>query len=251
MVIQAVDGSDSTAYYRDSVLTYSTLTEGNVWTVSTNGANIAFSTDGAEGVVSTEGGATAYGAADAFSAALYTKNAFTFGEINHIRDAEYVKPSITSGQTYPLPFKITALITGALGSGTCQSPEYKKSEDGEVIRQRMEVLISMDKETWTLVDTISTTTDKMAEIKSVICEGTGDVYVRLQAIMPVGSSSSSDRKINLNDLYIFSNNETLGIEDIAVEVVKNDAVFDLQGRQVSKMVPGQLYIQNGKKVVVR
>ena len=46
-------------------------------------------------------------------------------------------------------------------------------------------------------------------------------------------------------------NPEAGIEDIAVEVVKNDAVFDMMGRQVTKMVPGQIYIQNNKKVIVR
>ena len=251
MVIPASDGSDSIAYYSDSVMTYSTLTEGNAWTVSTNGARIAYSTDGNEGVISVVGG-TAYGAADAFSALLFTKNAFTFSEINHSRDAEFVKPSITSGQKYPQPFKLTAVIMGCLGSGANQSPEYRKSEGEDIIYQRMEVLISKDKENWTLVDTISTSCNKMAEAVSVLCEGTDEVYVRLQAITPLGTSSSSDRKINLNDVYIFSNNETLGIEAIAdKEAVKSDAIYDLMGRRIVKKAAGQLYIENGKKVIVR
>ena len=44
-------------------------------------------------------------------------------------------------------------------------------------------------------------------------------------------------------------NETLGIDDIAVEDVKDGAVYDLQGNRVTNPVKG-IYIKNGKKVIL-
>ena len=252
MTIKNAAGADSTAYYRDSVMTYSLYADGNNWTVRTNGANMAFSTDGNEGVICVEGGSTAYGAADVFSASLYTKNAFTFGELGHTRDAEYVKPSITSGQKYQAPFKITALITGALGSGTCQSPAYKI--DDIVVKQRMEVLVSADGTNYNVIDTIGTTTDKMSEAVSTVYNGTDEVYVQLRAIMQEGNASSSNRKINLNDLYIYAEGSSVGIENVTAAAEAQKATdnrrYNISGQQVGADYRG-LVIMNGKKYVVK
>jgi len=40
-----------------------------------------------------------------------------------------------------------------------------------------------------------------------------------------------------------------GIEAIPSEPIKRDAIYDLQGRRVHRMLPGHLYIKNGKKVL--
>ena len=254
LTLKDQQGADSviTVHVNDSINTYSHIEDGNSWVVMTNGANMAFSTDGNEGVISVEGGTSAYGAADAFSAALYTKNAFTFGEIAHTRDAEYVKPSISSQQTYQAPFRMTAVLTGALGSGTCQSPAY--TIDGNVITQRMEFCVSTDGTNWTVVDTISTTTDKMFEAKSVNYDGTDAVYVQLRAIMPEGTTSSSNRKINLSDIYIFGPGEADGIAEVSAEAPakkQNNAIYNLSGQRVTSASRPGLYIQNGKKFMVK
>ncbi|MBQ7237227.1 MAG: chitobiase/beta-hexosaminidase C-terminal domain-containing protein [Bacteroidales bacterium] len=109
--------------------------------------------------------------------------------------------------------------------------------------------VSADGENWTRVDTLAASSAQRYFKKSRISyAGTDEVFVRV-------AHDSGSNKGQLYDIIILSGNMEVnpeaGIEDIAVEVVKNDAVFDLQGRQVTKLVPGQLYIQNNKKVIVR
>ena len=41
---------------------------------------------------------------------------------------------------------------------------------------------------------------------------------------------------------------TTAVEEVSVEDVANDAIYDLTGRMVTEMRAGQIYIQNGKKV---
>ena len=41
---------------------------------------------------------------------------------------------------------------------------------------------------------------------------------------------------------------TTAVEEVSVEPVANDAIYDLTGRMVTEMRAGQIYIQNGKKV---
>lgn len=109
--------------------------------------------------------------------------------------------------------------------------------------------VSADGENWTRVDTLEASASQRYFKKSRISyAGTDEVFVRV-------AHDSGSNKGQLYDIIILSGNMEVnpeaGIEDIAVEVVKSDAVFDLQGRQVTKLVPGQLYIQNNKQVIVR
>ena len=109
--------------------------------------------------------------------------------------------------------------------------------------------VSADGENWTRLDTIPlASTQRYFKKNRISYTENAEVYVR---IANIGGAS----KAQIYNIYLLSGNMEVnpeaGIEDIAVEVVKSDAVFDLQGRQVTKLVPGQLYIQNNKKVIVR
>ena len=44
---------------------------------------------------------------------------------------------------------------------------------------------------------------------------------------------------------------TTAVEEVSVEDVANDAIYDLTGRMVTEMRAGQIYIQNGKKILKR
>jgi len=74
-------------------------------------------------------------------------------------------------------------------------------------------------------------------------EGTEELYVRVAQLN--GSS-----KAQLYDLYIITTEGSTGIEQIAAPVIQTEA-FDLYGRQLQAPVRGQLFIQNGKKMIVR
>jgi hypothetical protein len=45
--------------------------------------------------------------------------------------------------------------------------------------------------------------------------------------------------------------ETTGITDITVGKTADGVIYDLMGRRVTVLRPGQLYIQNGKKFIKR
>ena len=44
---------------------------------------------------------------------------------------------------------------------------------------------------------------------------------------------------------------TTAVEEVAVERVADDAIYDLTGRKVTEMRAGEIYIQNGKKILKR
>ncbi|MBP5680453.1 MAG: chitobiase/beta-hexosaminidase C-terminal domain-containing protein [Bacteroidales bacterium] len=159
-----------------------------------------------------------------------TKGALTFGGK---ADGDPYTASVVTSQKYVGPFDIVTYIGNGNGSG-------------------MPILVaevSADGENWTRLDTIPlASTQRYFKKNRISYTENAEVYVR---IANIGGAS----KAQIYNIYLLSGNMEVnpeaGIEDIAVEVVKSDAVFDLQGRQVAKMVPGQLYIQNNKKVIVR
>ena len=76
--------------------------------------------------------------------------------------------------------------------------------------------------------------------------------------------SDSDRKIaanrsylelpssmNANSIKMVFDGETTGIEDSFIEMNADAPIFDLSGRQVLNPVKGGIYIQNGKKFIVK
>ena len=44
---------------------------------------------------------------------------------------------------------------------------------------------------------------------------------------------------------------TTAVEEVTVERVADDAIYDLTGRKVTEMRAGEIYIQNGKKILKR
>jgi len=107
---------------------------------------------------------------------------------------------------------------------------------------------SADGETWTSVmDTLNYTTNQRYYKKTRKHVSFSEPqYIR--AIQTAGSS-----KAYIYDIYVITTEGTTGIDAISAndKAVKNDRIYDLQGRRVSGTVAGQLYIVNGKKLIVR
>ncbi len=159
-----------------------------------------------------------------------TKGALTFGGK---ASGEVWTGAVMSTKKFAAPFDVITYVGNGNSSGT----------------PILVLEVSADGENWTRVDTLAASSAQRYFKKSRISyAGTDEVFVRV-------AHDSGSNKGQIYDIIILSGNMEVnpeaGIEDIAVEVVKNDAVFDLQGRQVTKLVPGQLYIQNNKKVIVR
>ncbi|MBP5346956.1 MAG: chitobiase/beta-hexosaminidase C-terminal domain-containing protein [Bacteroidales bacterium] len=159
-----------------------------------------------------------------------TKGALTFGGK---ADGDPYTASVVTSQKYVGPFDIVTYIGNGNGSGV----------------PVLVAEVSADGENWTRLDTIPlSSTQRYFKKNRISYTENAEVYVR---IANIGGAS----KAQIYNIYLLSGNMEVnpeaGIEDIAVEVAKTSVAFDLQGRQVSKLVPGQLYIQNGKKVVVR
>ncbi len=159
-----------------------------------------------------------------------TKGALTFGGK---ASGEGWTGAVMSTKKFAAPFDVITYVGNGNSSGT----------------PILVLEVSADGENWTRVDTLAASSAQRYFKRSRISyAGTDEVFVRV-------AHDSGSNKGQLYDIIILSGNMEVnpeaGIEDIAVEVVKSDAVFDLQGRQVTKLVPGQLYIQNNKKVIVR
>ena len=68
-----------------------------------------------------------------------------------------------------------------------------------------------------------------------------------KALLPAGAIPASARELT----FVFEGDETTGVKTIdnGQWTIDNGAVYDLQGRKVTKPVKGGLYIVNGKKVI--
>nr|MCR5394740.1 chitobiase/beta-hexosaminidase C-terminal domain-containing protein [Bacteroidales bacterium] len=111
----------------------------------------------------------------------------------------------------------------------------------------LELQTSADGETWATVDTLSSAgTQRYYKKNRFHISATEPVYVRV-------AQTGGGSKGQLYDIYVIQTEGTTGIEAISAKesVVADDRIFDLMGRRVNSKVAGQLYIQNGKKVVVR
>lgn len=61
------------------------------------------------------------------------------------------------------------------------------------------------------------------------------------------SSNSKAGRVTIN----FEDSEATGIAEVKTETVKDNRMFDLQGRRITRPVSGQLYIKNGQKYIAR
>ena len=146
----------------------------------------------------------------------------------------------TSGEPYTASVESVVKFSGELDIVT-----YITNGAGSNIY--LELQTSTDQENWTLVDTV-----KIASVQRNYAKDRNHInltepsYIRLAQ---VGGSS----KAQVYDIYVITTEGTTGIEAISAKesTVADDRIFDLMGRRVNSKVAGQLYIQNGKKVVVR
>lgn len=139
--------------------------------------------------------------------------------------------SIESTKPYTAPFDIVV---------------YANQGNGDGASLQVEIQVSADGENWTAIGDVNLAYT-MRHIKKTRLhyEEATPVYVRVAHI-------SGGTKAQICDIYVISTEGLTGIESIAEGASQRDAaIFDLQGRQVSTMVPGHIYIQNGKKLIVR
>ena len=76
---------------------------------------------------------------------------------------------------------------------------------------------------------------------------TEPVYIRI-------AQTGGGSKGQLYDIYVISTEGTTGIEAITAndeKSAKSQYVIDLMGRRAGEMVPGQIYLKDGKTVIVR
>ncbi|MBR0036107.1 MAG: chitobiase/beta-hexosaminidase C-terminal domain-containing protein [Bacteroidales bacterium] len=107
---------------------------------------------------------------------------------------------------------------------------------------------SADGETWTtIVNTLNYTNSQRFYCKTrKHVSFTEPQYVRV-------TQAAGSSKGYIYDIYVITTEGTTGIQAVENNDVKvaDDRIFDLQGRRVSVMVPGNIYLKNGKKVIVR
>lgn len=76
---------------------------------------------------------------------------------------------------------------------------------------------------------------------------TVDVTGMTQDAFYIINSTKSGNKYTVTDVT----NQYAGLDSVIMEVGNDGVAFDLQGRSVTTMQPGQLYIQAGRKIIVR
>ncbi len=203
------------------------------------------------------GGPTAYGYSSVFVAKYYTKYSISFQNVKHVREEGVANAFLVSKVKYQAPFELSLVMTQAVGSGANQSLnvfEPGQEASGKHLVARFEVATSVDGENWTVADTLKTTCNKMVERKTLVYEGTDEVFVRVKSLRPENLVSSSNQKANISDIFICGVGESDAIENITTDKLQqngNGVIFDLLGRRVSTVENGKLYIRDGKKFMVK
>jgi hypothetical protein len=254
-----VEVSADSSYYEytyapiDSVYTLTAETVN--WTLTSKGQQLYIITDHND-ALSVEGGATAYGYASVFDNKDYTKYGIGFQNLKHVREDGVANAYLTSGKKYQAPFQVALTFTQALGSGASQTLNYSASNDSVYLYARFEVAVSADGEAWNVVDTLQSAANKMAVRKTTVYEGTDEVYVRVRSLLPLNVNGSSTQKVTLYDVVINGEGaaasaiETINADKVATAAVAAP-VYDLMGRRVLKLESGKLYLQGGKKFIMK
>lgn len=261
VTVKASDGvTDSTYYeYTYSILgiePYVVEAEQIGWRLESHGQQLYYITD-YNNAFSYEGGPTAYGYSSVFTSKFYTKYAIGFQNVKHAREEGVANAFLVSKVKYQAPFELSLVMMQAVGSGANQTLnvfEPGQEASGKNLVARFEVAVSADGENWTVADTLKTTCNKMSERKSLVYEGTDNVFVRVKSLRPENLVSSSNQKANISDIIICGVGESDAIENIVTDKVQqtaNGVIFDLLGRRVSTIENGKLYIRDGKKFMVK
>lgn len=112
----------------------------------------------------------------------------------------------------------------------------------------LELQTSTDGETWATVDTLSSaSTQRYFKKDRFHISATEPVYIRI-------AQTGGGSKGQLYDIYVIRTDGTTGIEAISAndeKSAKSQYVIDLMGRRAGAMVPGQMYLKDGKTVIVR
>jgi len=120
------------------------------------------------------------------------------------------------------------------------------NSDGATVN--CEIQVSADGETWSAIGDVKFAYT-MRHIKKTRLHYSeaGDVYVRLAQ---VGGST----KGQICDIYVISTDGTTGIDAITAndeKSAKSQYTIDLMGRRAGAMVSGQMYLKDGKIVLVK
>ncbi|MCR5361299.1 MAG: chitobiase/beta-hexosaminidase C-terminal domain-containing protein [Bacteroidales bacterium] len=112
----------------------------------------------------------------------------------------------------------------------------------------LELQTSTDGETWATVDTLSSaSTQRYFKKDRFHISATEPVYIRI-------AQTGGGSKGQLYDIYVISTEGTTGIDAITAndeKSAKSQYTIDLMGRRAGTMVPGQMYLKDGKTVIVR
>ena len=228
--VKDINGNDSIrTIYKPNPASVKTITSTSdtQWMIRTQGQVVTgeLQLAPATGVGNGETGRYAETAADAIGQP--TKGVVDFGGKT---SGEPYTMTILSTEKFTAPFDVVTY----LGNGSTGSPY-------------IEVEISEDGENWQTVDSLlfAGTQRYWKKTRLHIAEA-GSYYVQVKQ---VGGSS----KAQLYDIYVISTEGETGIEQVAAdaEVRSSELMFDLYGRTMQAPVQGQLFIRNGKKMIVR
>ena len=145
-----------------------------------------------------------------------------------------------SGAPYNMSVETTEKLTAPFYVETYLGNGSNKPGDA------MEIQVSADGVEWQAIQVLNyATNQRYWKRTKVHFSESGEYYVR---VAQVGNFS----KPQLYDVFVMTTDGLTGIENLANDkAAKSETIYDFQGRRVTKMVPGQLYIENGKKVIVR
>ncbi|MCR5361300.1 MAG: chitobiase/beta-hexosaminidase C-terminal domain-containing protein [Bacteroidales bacterium] len=120
------------------------------------------------------------------------------------------------------------------------------NSDGATVN--VEIQVSADGETWTAIGDVKFAyTQRHIKKTRVHYSEAGEVYVRLAQ---VGGST----KGQICDIYVISTDGVTGIEAITAndeKSAKSQYTIDLMGRRAGAMVSGQMYLKDGKIVLMK
>ncbi len=156
-----------------------------------------------------------------------SKGKMTFGGKG---SGESYTGSVESTVKFEGEFDVVTYLTN--GASSAIGIELQKSTDGE---------------TWETVGALSSaSTQRYFKKDRFHISAAEPVYIRVAQV-------SGSSKGQLYDIYVITTDGTTGIEAISAndKAVKSERIYDLQGRRVNSTAAGQLYIVNGKKLIVR
>ena len=117
--------------------------------------------------------------------------------------------------------------------------------NGSSDQPTIQIEVSADGETWTSLGTANAaTTQRHIRKTRVHFDEAGEYFVRLNQ---TGGAS----KFQVYDLFVISTDGKTGIETATLQRCNTGIIYDLFGRKLESPVKGQIYFQDGKKMILR